>query len=173
MPTSVYLLFDERMTLHRPIGTNFEPERFYEQDAENSNSDSFVAERPARIIALYHALLELEQRPLFQEPHQRFLPLECKPASKETICLAHSAEHYQRMKATSNLSDDKLRELDVENDLYFCRDTFFAATLACGGVVQCVDAVTEAFRTEVGSTRAIALVRPPGHHALRDEPMGT
>jgi histone deacetylase 6 len=100
------------------------------------------------------------------------LYLPCQPVTKETVCLVHSSEHYQRMLATSQLSDRKLKKLEVEDDLYFCRNTFMAARLACGGTVQCVNAVTDAFRTGVGSSRAIALVRPPGHHALRDSPMG-
>ena len=170
MPTSVYLLFDERMALHRPIGSqSVDLSRLYEQDAENLKKlVDFDAERPARIYALYHALKSLENR--FHQ--QCFVPLPCLPASKETICLAHSSDHYERLFATSQLPDDKLKELDVENDLYFCRHTFDAACLAAGGVVQSVNAVTDAFRTGVGSTRAIALVRPPGHHALKDSPMG-
>lgn len=172
MPTSVYLLYDERMTLHRRIGTSFDADHLFEQDTESRQNDNFEAERPARILALYHALKMLERQLSQSHPDQRFLPLPCKPASKETICLAHSEDHYDRLAATRFLSDDELQELEEPNELYFCKHTFLAATLACGGVVECVNAVTEAFRTGVGSTRAIALVRPPGHHALRDNPMG-
>ena len=171
MPTPIYLLFDERMALHRPVGaSDIDLTRLFEEDKERmmKEGQSFVAERPARIYALYHALQELERR-----SHQpSFIPLTCHPVQKETVCLVHSEEHYQRMLATSQLSDRKLKELEVEDDLYFCRDTFLAASLACGGVVDCVNAVTDSMRTETGSNRAIALVRPPGHHALRDSPMG-
>lgn len=100
---------------------------------------------------------------------RRFIPLTCYPASRETIELCHTPEHYDRMKRTSVLSDKELQALAVPNDLYFNQWAFLAACLAVGGVVECVNAVTE---EQALSTRAIALVRPPGHHALEDSPMG-
>ena len=100
---------------------------------------------------------------------RRFIPLSCKPASRQTIELAHSPEHYARMKRTSQLTTKELQAMTVPDDLYYNNWTFSAASLAAGGVVECVNAVT-AFQP--ASTRAIALVRPPGHHALRDKPMG-
>lgn len=99
----------------------------------------------------------------------RIIPLPCKPASRQTIELAHSPEHYARMKRTSELTTKELQAMTDPDDLYYNNWTFSAATLAAGGVVECVNAVT-AFQP--ASTRAIALVRPPGHHALRDKPMG-
>ena len=167
MPTSVYLLFDERMGLHQPLTSN-----------------SALEERPARVFAVFSRLVEMERRlshslcpvsvdtafsPFF---NRRLIPLPCKPADKETIELVHTPEHYQRMCDTSTLSNEQLLALDVESDLYFCKDTFLAASLACGGVVECVNAVTEASKTGYGPSRAIAVVRPPGHHALADAPMG-
>lgn len=100
---------------------------------------------------------------------RRFIPLACYPASRETIELCHTPEHYDKMKQTSVLSEKELEALAVPYDLYFNNWTFLAACLAVGGVVECVNAVTD---EHTSSTRAIALVRPPGHHALRDRPMG-
>lgn len=166
-PSSVYLLFDERMGLHHPL-----------------HPSSALEERPERIFAIFSRLVELERRltsslcpvdvetafsPFF---NRRLIPLPCKPVDRETALLVHTPEHYQRLYETSSLSDDELIALDVESDLYFCHDTFLAASLACGGVVECVNAVTEAFKNGYGPTRAIAVVRPPGHHALADSAMG-
>eukprot|EP00557_Chaetoceros_sp_GSL56_P004700 CAMPEP_0176506128 /NCGR_PEP_ID=MMETSP0200_2-20121128/16868_1 /TAXON_ID=947934 /ORGANISM="Chaetoceros sp., Strain GSL56" /LENGTH=529 /DNA_ID=CAMNT_0017905739 /DNA_START=441 /DNA_END=2030 /DNA_ORIENTATION=- len=100
---------------------------------------------------------------------RRFIPLACHPASRETIELCHTPEHYDKMKRTSILSEKELADIAVPHDLYFNNWTFLAASLAVGGVVECVNAVTH---EHTSSTRAIALVRPPGHHALRDRPMG-
>lgn len=93
---------------------------------------------------------------------RRFIILPCTPADRKTIELVHSPKHYEFMQRTATLSEQELLDLAVPGDLYFNNYTFLAATLAAGGVVRCVDATTD--RT-TGTTRAIALVRPPGHHA--------
>jgi len=54
-------------------------------------------------------------------------------------------------------------------DMYFCKDTFEAATLACGGVKVSVDAVTSPLAK---TKRSLAIVRPPGHHACEQKAMG-
>lgn len=143
-------------------------------------------ENPTRILALYHRLMELEDRLLAQvypwndgtsvpspgkeckmsvaRQHKlrRFLHLPCTRADRCIIELAHSPEHYEFLKRTTTMSASQLQELSVIGDLYFNNFTFVAATLAAGAVIECVKAVTD-FKPP--TTRAIALVRPPGHHA--------
>jgi acetoin utilization deacetylase AcuC-like enzyme len=174
-PTQVYLLFDERMTLHKPLIST-------ENLGNDENSFQAPVENSSRITSLYKTMMDLEKRLMSQREHRhlylnpylhhRFIPLQPEPCPRATIELVHSAQHYDQIQSTAQLSDDELRALTVDNDLYFCRDTFLAASLACGGVVQCVDAVMNAHDNGTGPTRAIALVRPPGHHATRDEAMG-
>jgi acetoin utilization deacetylase AcuC-like enzyme len=62
---------------------------------------------------------------------------------RDIIELAHSPSHYENLLRTHFLDSDQLEEMTVEHDLYFCRDTFLAASLACGTVVNCVDAVLD------------------------------
>ena len=192
--TKVFLAYDERMTLHRP--------RIMTEDTESSD---FNYERPSRLLAVYNALMDLEDRLVAEQSKddihlhtlitgqeqvhstseaelceecahrryltdQRYVPLEVLPASREIICRVHSEEHYEFMKRTATLSEKELDKLTEESeDLYFCRDTFGAALLAVGGCVAAVEAVTAPFRV---SRRAMALVRPPAHHATRDSAMG-
>lgn len=52
-------------------------------------------------------------------------------------------------------------------DNAICRDTFEAAFYAVGGVLKAIDAV---MKGEVDN--AFCAVRPPGHHAEMDKPMG-
>lgn len=53
--------------------------------------------------------------------------------------------------------------------LYICPDSFLAAKLSAGGVVETALAVMDPLK----STRnAFAIVRPPGHHAEPDDSMG-
>jgi acetoin utilization deacetylase AcuC-like enzyme len=157
----VYLAYDDRMMLHKPI-------REEKEDDDDDDAYPIIMERPERIGAIYQKLMSMPQS-LY-----RFLPLPCIPASREAIQLVHSPEHYDRLWETAFImSDEELDELTIRtrtsSDVYYGRDTFFAARMAVGGVMECVKAVTNP-RSE--SYRAIAVVRPPGHHALHDEAMG-
>lgn len=177
MPTQVYLLFDERMALHRPI-----------TDGDN-HEQSYFFENPDRIYKVYGGLLDLERRLVRNAedeqddcnagicPHYepRFVKLKCRPILRKTVELVHTREHYDWLYHTSFMTDEALRQLSDPDDLYICQSTFMASSLACGGVVDCVNAVTEhdgLDNIEKRITRAIALVRPPGHHAERDHAMG-
>jgi acetoin utilization deacetylase AcuC-like enzyme len=119
----------------------------------------------------------------------------CHKASRDAILLAHTAQHFDRLAATATKSTNELRQMDqLDDDIYYCPDTFTAAQLACGGVLASVAAVTRqrtiaaAASAATGSTqhnvhdedntpttkptRALALVRPPGHHACQAHEMG-
>ena len=158
--SKVYLAYDERMTLHKPL-----PSTDSDTSSSDDDQDEIQVENPTRIHAMYEKLIRLESI----DGYRRFLEIPCIPAARNTIELMHSPEHFDRMAITMAMTDDELRNMGVPNDLYYCKDTFTAARLACGGVVECVNAVTENNRR---SNRAIAIVRPPGHHATRDEAMG-
>lgn len=173
MATKVYLAFDGRMTLHRPFpDPDDEPKdlpfsnNHNGEESGNEGGEGGEFEIPHRIIAIYKKLIDLESL----DGHHRFLEVDCKPASRETIELVHSREHYKFMSQTAKMSEAELRLLTVPNDLYYCPKTFLAAKLAVGGVVECVNAVTDPVQRK--SNRAVAIVRPPGHHAGRDEAMG-
>ncbi|KXS13295.1 Arginase/deacetylase, partial [Gonapodya prolifera JEL478] len=54
------------------------------------------------------------------------------------------------------------------NSVYFCAETPVCARLSCGAVV---DVCKEVYRNP-GVRNGVAVVRPPGHHAERNEAMG-
>lgn len=178
--SQVYLIYDERMELHQHMD---ELKRVYH------------VERPERVVSIMEKLVSLQSHLLNYRQKKAsedsitsvkppFIHLSCEPAGQETIELAHSTEYYNRLKVTSKkteeelksiytidctVADDGIKEDGDDEDMYFCNDTFQTALLAAGGVVQCVDAVTS---PSADSTRALAVVRPPGHHACHQKAMG-
>jgi Deacetylases, including yeast histone deacetylase and acetoin utilization protein len=158
-----WVQMQESSILHN-YGTSTSSSNVYDINHNSSNHNGFHQEQHQQQQHQDHLLV-----PKVNLRTRRFIPLACYPASRETIELCHTPEHYNRMKQTSVLSEKELQALAVPYDLYFNNWTFLAASLAVGGVVECVNAVTD---EHTCSTRAIALVRPPGHHALRNGPMG-
>jgi len=66
------------------------------------------------------------------------------------------------------MSDEELADLAHQFDsIYFCRETGRSALLAAGSTVTLANAVASG-KVDNG----FAIVRPPGHHAEYDRPMG-
>jgi acetoin utilization deacetylase AcuC-like enzyme len=85
-----------------------------------------------------------------------------EPVTDEALCRVHTAEYVARISALAG------RVEALDGDTYTSPASVAVAKLAAGAGVQAVDAVLKA----EGPTRALALVRPPGHHAERDRAMG-
>jgi acetoin utilization deacetylase AcuC-like enzyme len=86
--------------------------------------------------------------------------LEPTPATPEQLARVHSDEHLDRIAATAG----KPSMLDA--DTFTSPESYDIALLAAGAAVQ---AAGHAMTT---GEPALALVRPPGHHAERDKAMG-
>ncbi|KAL8944947.1 MAG: hypothetical protein Q9216_000108 [Gyalolechia sp. 2 TL-2023] len=132
----------------------------------------FHPEDPRRI---YHIYRELCQAGLYRDP-QFNVPIIDKPlerirardATASEICLVHDARHYEFVARTAVMSDDDLVHLERQYDsIYFNRLTFASALLSTGGAIETCKAVVS------GKVKnAIAVIRPPGHHAECNRPMG-
>ena len=85
------------------------------------------------------------------------------PASKEQILAVHSQEHLQRL----DLVAQGERRVGLDPDTYALPVSPEVARLAAGAVIGAVDAVFSA-----RADNALAIVRPPGHHATADRQMG-
>jgi histone deacetylase 6 len=158
---SIYLLYDKRMELH------LDP---------NTKNAQMQPECPERTAVVYNALISLSTSRCLSA--DAFIPIECQPATEEQILRVHSSRYLKRLRETSEMSSQELmllptidfttHKLQVDNDLYFSNDTYSASMLAAGGVIACTNAVLE----EGSVKRAIAVVRPPGHHCLCEKAMG-
>ena len=112
-------------------------------------------ECPARLDVLYRMLDEPEN-----EDRYHLVPV--RPATVEELHLIHSPEHVVRMRETSG------RDLTIlDGDTSASRGSFEAAIRAAGSLCEAVSMVHSGFLDN-----AMALVRPPGHHAERDRAMG-
>jgi acetoin utilization deacetylase AcuC-like enzyme len=111
-------------------------------------------ERPERIAILLALADELDR--------QKFQLLPPRPATRDEIALRHHAEYIKQLESTSRFNGYAL-----DGDTITCRDSFAVGVLAVGGFLRLLDAIG------IGDVRnGFALVRPPGHHALRDRAMG-
>jgi acetoin utilization deacetylase AcuC-like enzyme len=124
--------------------------------------DRFLAHDPgaghpedrARLAAV-HA--DLDARPL---PSTR--PGICWPAGREHLQRVHAPSHVDRIEATAGLGHTAL-----DADTATGARSYECACLAAGAVLAGVEAVASG-----AAHGAVALVRPPGHHAEHDRAMG-
>jgi acetoin utilization deacetylase AcuC-like enzyme len=85
---------------------------------------------------------------------------EPRAASRDDLARVHTAAHLNAMEATAG------RAAMLDEDTYTSPESHEVALLAAGAAL---DAARHAWRT---SEPAMALVRPPGHHAEPDTAMG-
>ncbi len=86
----------------------------------------------------------------------------CKPATEKQLVRVHHPDHVKRVQA---FCDDGAGR--IETDTVCSEDSFKAAQLAAGTACDAVKRVLEG-----EDKTAFCLIRPPGHHALADKPMG-
>ena len=111
-------------------------------------------ERPERIQALLNLAGALDK--------QMFELASPRAATRADVEYTHGADHVRLVESTS-----KHNRYALDGDTITCRDSFGVALLAVGGFLTLLDAIASK-----QSSNGFALVRPPGHHALRDHAMG-
>ncbi|KAI9774829.1 MAG: Histone deacetylase hda1 [Geoglossum simile] len=156
-PTRTGLCYDVRMRRHATIDSN-----------------DVHPEDPRRIAVIYDALVraglvdksEAEGRD-WEKSHFLYT-IPARKARRDEVTLIHTDELYDFIQGTELMSNSRLLELSQEGDsIYFSQSSFLCAILSCGGAIETCMAV-------MGSKvkNAIAVIRPPGHHAERRHPQG-
>jgi acetoin utilization deacetylase AcuC-like enzyme len=114
----------------------------------------FHPERPERIQVLLDLADQLDR--------EKFQILPPEAAARSDIEACHGAEYVELVQSTSTVN-----QYALDGDTVTSRDSFGVGLLAVGGFLRLLDAIA------AGESRnGFALVRPPGHHALRDRAMG-
>lgn len=95
-----------------------------------------------------------------------------REAQESEICNVHLPQHYAWVRALSHKSTEELRQITKLMDLgresiYVGSMTFEASLVSAGGAIETCKSVV------AGNVKnAFAIIRPPGHHAEYDMPMG-
>ncbi len=111
-------------------------------------------ERPERLDAVRRGLREAGLA-------DALVPVAPRDATREELLRVHSPTHLDRVAATQG------RRVRFDADTATSPHSYEAAARAAGAVV---DAVTRVLDDSLD--RAFCSVRPPGHHATRERPMG-
>ncbi|XP_069687064.1 histone deacetylase 6 isoform X1 [Periplaneta americana] len=95
--------------------------------------------------------------------------IEPREATEKEILVKHSLEQIEILKATSQCKDEEfLEELSSRYDaIYIHPRTYYLSLLSAGSTIELVDAVSTG-KIQNG----MAIVRPPGHHAMKSEYCG-
>jgi acetoin utilization deacetylase AcuC-like enzyme len=86
---------------------------------------------------------------------------EPRAATSDELLRVHTEDHLRTIDRTAG------RAVSLDPDTFTSPDSHDVALLAAGAAIGAVDAILKS-----DATRALAMVRPPGHHAERDKAMG-
>ncbi|HZD41585.1 MAG TPA: histone deacetylase [Terriglobales bacterium] len=114
----------------------------------------FHPERPDRIRVLLELAEDLDK--------QQFQILPPKAASRADIESCHTADYIALVESTA-----KFHDFALDGDTITCRHSFDVGLLAVGGFLRLLDSIAAREHRD-----GFALVRPPGHHALKTRAMG-
>lgn len=177
LPTG--LCYDDRMRYHAEVASTIE--------------NSIHPEDPRRIYYIFKELSDAglvfdgrSKRPLVRQPLRR---IDAREATREECCLVHTQEHYDFVESTAGMSflssdgkcviltletadmtDEQLIEKSDDNNMdsiYFNKLSYFCSKLSAGGAIETCRAVVDR-----KVKNAIAIIRPPGHHAEVNKTMG-
>jgi acetoin utilization deacetylase AcuC-like enzyme len=112
-------------------------------------------ERPERLL---HVLRHLERTGLDQQVSWG----QSRAATDTELLRVHAPEYLAALEHAASNSPAQ-----IESDTWISPGSLDAARIAAGSAIAAIDDVLRGL-----SDRAFVLVRPPGHHALRDAPMG-
>ncbi|KAK0817700.1 Histone deacetylase hda1 [Friedmanniomyces endolithicus] len=98
--------------------------------------------------------------------------IDAREATKEEVCLVHTVKHWDFIQTLRSKTAEELQCMlqhpgQPTDSVYFSSNTPFCAGLSTGGAIEACRAVM------LGKVKnAFAVIRPPGHHAEREDVKG-
>jgi histone deacetylase 6 len=184
-----------------PTGICYDERMRYHAEVSATTGENVHPEDPRRIYYIYKELHEagLVADPRFKKSDlivkTPLHPIVAREATRDECIMVHTEAHYDFVKHTagmsqsellklrrprtnkcpslgrSDLSDEELIDLseDIHMDsIYFNSLSYFSAKLSAGAAIDTCRAVVEGKEVK----NAIAVIRPPGHHAEVQSTMG-
>ncbi|MQL71115.1 hypothetical protein Taro_003491 [Colocasia esculenta] len=129
-------------------------------------------ESSLRVPAITNALEKMELTPKFR--HSDVVELkDFQPASIDDIARVHTRSYVAGLeKAMSKASEEGLIFIDESGPTYATKTTFQESLIAAGAGISLIDSVVAESKSSLNPPIGFALVRPPGHHAIPEGPMG-
>ncbi|KAL2017287.1 hypothetical protein VTK56DRAFT_2356 [Thermocarpiscus australiensis] len=159
--------YDDRMKLH--ANADFGPHPHHPEDPSRIEHIMKTFKKAGLIFTGSDAELI---RVIQTEPTKYMWRIPAREATKEEICTVHHPRHYLWVEDLSRKSTHELRHLSKIMDqgrdsLYVGSMTYEASLISAGGAIEtCKSVVAGVVKN------AFAVIRPPGHHAEFDAPMG-
>lgn len=159
--------YDDRMKLH--ANADFGPGPHHPEDPARISEIMGAFKRAGLVYGGSEADLVQIIRDC---PTKYMWRIAARDATKEEILLVHHPRHFCWVKDLSSKPTYELRMISKMMDegrdsLYVGSMTYEASLLSAGGAIETCKAVV---RGDVKN--AFAVIRPPGHHAEYDQPMG-
>ncbi|KAM0815010.1 putative Histone deacetylase [Seiridium cardinale] len=159
--------YDDRMKLH--ANADFGPTPHHPEDPRRIEEIMKIFKKAGLVFAgsdteLVDILKDFPTKYMWRIP--------AREATQEEILTAHTPSHFDYVSSFVDMDTEQLRTLSHELDqgrasLYVGALSYEAALLAAGGAIETCKNVVE------GRIRnGFAVIRPPGHHAEFDTPMG-
>ena len=159
--------YDVRMKMH--MNADFSPSAHHPEDPRRIHE---IFEAFKRTGLVYTGPESKLPQILKATPTRYMWRIPARDATREEICLAHAPEHLAWVESIDNMSTAELRELTKRYDqgresLYVGGMSHAVARLSAGGAIDTCKSIMS------GQVKnAFAVIRPPGHHAEYDHPMG-
>ncbi|CAK7568520.1 MAG: Histone deacetylase hda1 [Sporothrix epigloea] len=159
--------YDDRMKLH--ANADFGPGPHHPEDPARISEIMGAFKRAGLVYTGSDAELAKIIRNC---PTKYMWRIAAREATQKEILLAHHTRHFNWVKELSEKPTYELRMISKVMDegrdsLYVGTMTYEASLLSAGGAIETCKAVV---RGDVKN--AFAVIRPPGHHAEFDQPMG-
>lgn len=113
-------------------------------------------EKKERLIAIHNRLVKTSYFSQLQRP-------DIRPATLEEISSIHNASYVNSLQVLCEHNGSGF----IDADTPYSQGTYKAASLAAGAGLALADSVWNG-----KATNGLALVRPPGHHAVQENAMG-